>query len=232
MAVWLSSPHPVALLRRALLAFGLLSMLNCSRIDNADGLTAAADGLVVDTATDALDPGLDSVPLQDLDVAHEALGDALLDLGPTIDVDAMGKDEAFGTDASPEPDSDADAEATADLSPSTVASGDAGLLDSEVPDTTSSDSEAPDCVIFGGAGTTTGIYCNGTDCCLSGMSIGPCGWKECCAAGDAASKWLPSGECTSSSSGGYKPVGTCPEIAKYEFEDPWLPICDMSCYCP
>ena len=173
------------------------------------------------------------------------LGDQVVTDAPQpVDGDAA----KASTDVAPEEtDLGADLEAAADV-PSVTDSGfdneaDEKLFGEEVasvPDYGAGsdwfDGSAPsDCPYQAtGGGTAPTVFCNDQECCISGVTNGPCGWTKCC--GDAAivSKWVPGDYCKDvmePKPPGILLYGPCPAILKYEKDSPPLPACNPQCWC-
>lgn len=219
----------------------------------------AASGAEVDTAGPADVAGIDTdIGMPDaianttdavgeseisLDSGQDAAELDLADAGIVVDLDAAG-DGGFDVD-----DLDGDADTGAmllDTSAVSDAHFDSKYTDAptdaiqDVVDTaeagssetiSETDGGGKDCPQWLGAGMMPTVFCTATECCLSPMTAGPCGWITCCAVPEIQSKWGLGESCDSvSPAPPYKTYGPCPAILKYE-TDVLLPGCNADCWC-
>jgi len=131
-------------------------------------------------------------------------------------------------------------------STSAPADGDALFDGAPVPDQVptgdvSSDlQQNPPCPPFNGAGNVSKVLCTEGECCISGMTAGPCGWVHCCDDPSFYSPWAWKGPPCPEVEQPTEPVppwpwfipaGKCPALALYDETKP-LPSCAPKCWCP
>lgn len=209
-------------------------------LDAEVGLTDA-DAVIPDAIADVADTVGDSDI--SLDSGPDAAEVDLADLGTVLDLDGAGNG---GSDVD-----DLDADADTDVVLSDTAAAVDAHFDSKYPDVPSdaiedvvdtadagpsetfseTDGSGKDCPPWGGSGAGLGVFCTATECCLSPMTVGPCGWITCCSVPEIKSKWNTGESCSSvPEKPPYITYGPCPAILKYE-TDLLLPVCNPECWC-